>query len=188
LPTILNFSGSDSSSAAAQNATDTLQFTALPQKGLLTSTSPALTCTNVTGAVIGEVMTNCTSATVYTPLLGATGVDTFTYTITNGLDGDTSAPATVTVTIGGATPPTAGAGFSAEIFTGVNIVNYLGGTLAELNSDADAVQALTVTITVDGLPVVHVVNGPDFVNMDFADQFPDGTVPANTPVFVVAGS
>lgn len=183
LPTILNFSGSDSSDVAGGS---TLQFTSLPQKGLLTSTAPTLTCTDVTGAVLGEVRTNCSAATVYTPLLGATGVDTFTYTITNG--GDTSAAATVTVTIGGAIAPTPGAGFNDPLVAGVNLTSYGGGTLSQLATDAAAGGATSVSVTSGGAFLVHVVGAPDFVNAAFAANFAGGDVPAGTVVLVFVGS
>jgi hypothetical protein len=182
LPTILNFSGTDSSSVAGGSS---LQFTTLPQKGLLTSTTPTLTCTDVTGAVLGEVMTNCSAATVYTPLLGATGTDTFTYTITNG--GDTSAAATVTVTIGGSTTPTPGAGFSTEIVAGFNISQYNGGTVAQMAADAAAAGATTVSVTVEGGFLTYVVGAPAFVNAAFEANFTDG-IPAGTGVLVIVGS
>jgi len=182
LPIILNFSGSDSSAVGGGSS---LAFTALPQKGLLTTVTPALTCTNVTGAVLGEVMTNCSAATVYTPLLGATGTDTFTYTITNG--GDTSAAATVTVTIGGVPAPTPGAGFATALVAGVNLTTYGGGTLAELATDAAAGGATSVSVTVAGAFLVHVVGAPDFVNAAFAANFPTG-VPAGTVVLVLVSS
>jgi hypothetical protein len=122
---------------------------------------------------------------VYTPLLGATGTDTFTYTITNG--GDTSAAATVTVTIGGSTTPTPGAGFSTEIVAGFNISQYNGGTVAEMAADAAAAGATTVSVTVEGGFLTYVVGAPAFVNAAFEANFTDG-IPAGTGVLVIVGS
>jgi hypothetical protein len=185
LPTILNFSGSDSS---AFGAGSTLQFTTLPTKGLLTSTTPPLTCTDVTGAVIGEVMTNCSASTVYTPLLGATGVDTFMYTITNA--GDTSAAATVTVTIGGGggVTPTPGDNFDQPIVPGLTATVYSGGSVDQLAADAAAAGATSVSVTVSGQIITYVVGAPAFVNQAFVDNFTDGVIPTTQIVLVVVTS
>ena len=140
----------------------------------------------VSGAVIGEVLTNCSTQLVYTPLAGATGTDTFTYTITNG--GDTSAEATVTIVLPGGSPtPSPGGGFSTALVTGVNLTTYNGGTLAQLATDAAAANATSVSVTAGGAFLVHVVGAPDFVNAAFAANFPSD-VPAGTVVLVLVSS
>jgi hypothetical protein len=182
LPVIVVLSGSDSSSVSAGPS---VGFASLPTKGVLSTITPTLTCTDVTGAVIGEVLTNCVAQVVYTPLAGATGTDTFTYTIENG--GDTSAAATVTIILPGGTSTTPGAGFTTALVVGVNLTTYGGGTVAQLGTDAAAAGATSVSVTVGGSFVVYVVGAPDFVNVDFATNF-SGGVPAGTVVLVLIQS
>ena len=192
LPIILVFSGTDSSSISKAPAG--LDFTSLPTAGLLLLTpGPRLICTDVDVPVLGEVMTNCSAHVLYTPLLGASGTDTFTYTITN--DDHTSVPATVTVTLpGGMVPPmvdvpapTMGEGFAGALAPGVTLTTYGGGTVAQLNADASTAGATSVAVTDSGTFVVLVVDGPSFVNRAFNDLFSDG-VPAGTVVLVLVSS
>ena len=182
LPIIVGLAGSDSSEVALNSA---FGFTKLPTKGILTAPTAAL-CTNVTGAVIGEVMTNCLGQTVYTALLGATGTDSFEYTLLN--HGETSAAATVTIILPGGTPtPTPGAGFTDALVAGVNLTTYRGGTVLQLATDAAAAGATSVSVTSAGAFIVHVVGAPDFVNAAFAANFPDD-VPSGQVVLVLVSS
>lgn len=186
LPVILQLGGTDSSETAANSA---ITFTSLPTKGLLGLTpAPTLTCTDVAGAVIGEVRTNCNASVLYTPLVGATGTDTFTYTISNGAAPDVSAAATVTIILPGGSSTTPGAGFGTALVAGVNLTTYGGGTLAQLATDATAAGATSVSVTSGGSFLVHVVGAPDFVNAAFAANFADGNVPAGTVVLVLVSS
>ena len=190
LPIIVGLAGSDSSEFVGSDSNGVLDgpaftFTKLPTKGILTDPTAAL-CTDVTGAVVGEVMTNCLGQTVYTALLGATGTDSFEYTLRNA--GETSATATVTIILPGGTPtPTPGAGFADALVAGVNLTTYRGGTVLQLATDAAAAGATSVSVTSAGAFIVHVVGAPDFVNAAFAANFPDD-VPSGQVVLVLVSS
>lgn len=184
VPVIVALTGTDLAEAFANQA---FTLSSLPTKGVLgTITTPI--CSNVTPIVIGETVSSCTAQVVYTPLLGATGTDSFTYTFTNGATPDTSVAATVTLVLPGGTPtPTPGAGFTTALVAGVNLTTYGGGTLTELATDAAAANATSVSVTADGAFLVHVVGAPDFVNAAFAANFPTD-VPAGTVVLVLVSS
>ncbi len=193
IPVIAPLSGSDSSEIAGVGGGGPVvaawAFSVLPTKGILTLPATAPICTNTTGTpapAVGEVLTNCVGQVVYTPLLGATGTDSFQYTLSNG--GETSAAATVTIILPGGSSTTPGAGFTPDIVAGFNLTAYNGGTLSQLANDAAAAGATTVSVTVGGAFLTHVVGAPDFVNAAFAANFSDGNVPAGTQVFVIAGS
>jgi hypothetical protein len=180
IPILVPLSGSDSTEVAGGAS---FQATLLPTKGVLGTPTTAL-CTNVALAKVGEVMTNCLAQVLYTPLLGATGNDTFDYTLING--GETSAAATVNIVLpGGSGTVTPGAGFLKDpLDVGFNITSYNGGTVDQLGSDGAAVNAVTVSFTVDGGFLVYVVGAPAFVNQDVIDAFPGG-IPAGEGVIVV---
>jgi len=184
VPVIIALSGTDVAEAFANQA---FTLTSLPTKGVLgTITTPI--CSNVTPVVVGETVSSCTAQVVYTPLLGATGNDSFQYTFTNGATPDTSAAATVTIVLpGGSGTVTPGAGFSTEIVAGFNISQYNGGTVAQMAADAAAAGATTVSVTVEGGFLTYVVGAPAFVNAAFEANFPDG-IPAGTGVLVIVGS
>ena len=184
VPVLVALVGSDSTEVAAGSV---FTLTVLPTKGILGAITAPL-CTNVGGTPapkVGEVLTNCTSQVVYTPLLGAAGTDSFQFTFTNG--GETSVAATVSIILpGGAPAPTPEAGFGAALVTGVNLTTYGGGTVAQLEVDATDGDATSVSVTVAGDFIVLVVGAPAFVNQAFSDNFPDG-VPAGTVVLVLVG-
>jgi len=183
LPVLVQLSGSDSTEVAAGTA---FTLTVLPTKGILgTITTPL--CVNVALAKVGEVMTNCTSQVLYTPLLGATGTDSFSYTMTNGAE--VSSAGTGSIILPAAAPaapvPTPAAGFAGDLSSGVNLTTYGGGTVEQLGTDAADAGATSVVVTVEGAFIVYVVGAPAFVNQAFTDQYPDG-VPADTVVLVLA--
>lgn len=182
LPVIIALTGSDSTEVAAGPA---FAFTLLPTQGVLGAIT-GTACVNVTGAVAGEVLTNCSAQVIYTPLLGGSGTDSFQYTLTNGTE--VSAAGTVTVILpGGAPTPTPGAGFGAPLDVGVTATTYGGGTVAQLETDASAAGATSVSVTSAGDFVVLIVGAPAFVNQAFNDLFPTG-VPAGTVVIVLVTS
>lgn len=182
VPILVPLVGSDSTEVAGGSS---FQATQLPTKGILGTPTTAL-CTNVTGAKVGEVMTNCNAQVLYTPLLGATGNDSFKYTLING--GETSDAATVNVVLpGGSGTPTPGAGFTDALVAGVNLTTYGGGTVEQLATDAGAAGAVSVSVTDSGAFVIYIVGAPSFVNQAFADLFTAG-VPAGTVVLVLVTS
>lgn len=179
IPVLVTLVGADSTEVAA---TTSFTFTKLPTKGILGTPTTAI-CNNVALAKVGEVMTNCTSQVVYTALLGATGNDTFDYTMTNG--GETSVAASVTIVLPGVTAPvTSVQGFAKDPVAGFNITTYNGGTVDQLGIDAAASGALTVAFTVSGNYVVYVVGAPAFVNQAVIDAFTGG-IPAGEGVVIV---
>ena len=185
IPVLVSLNGSDDTETFAGPA---FTVTVLPLKGVLgTVTAPI--CTNVGTAltrVVGAVMTNCASNVIYTPLIGATGSDSFTFTFTNGTE--VSAAQTATITLPAApvavVAPTLTGGFATTVSTGVNLTTYGGGTVAELDADGVAAGATSISVTVDGAYVVYVVGAPEFVNAAFNALFPT-SVPNGTVVLVV---
>ncbi|MDA0351682.1 MAG: hypothetical protein O3A10_05685 [Chloroflexi bacterium] len=179
IPVLVSLVGADSTEVAATAA---FTFTKLPTKGIL-GTPTTASCTNVALAKVGEVMTNCTSRVLYTPLLGATGNDTFDYVLTNGTE--TSVAAAVSIVLPGVTAPVAVVqGFAKDPVAGFNITTYNGGTVDQLGIDAAASGALSVAFTVGGKYVVYVVGAPAFVNQAVIDAFTGG-IPAGEGVVIV---
>ena len=185
IPVLVSLTGTDLTEVA-----DTASFdlTILPTKGILGAIGAAV-CTDVGTAatrVVGSAMTNCTSMVTYTPLLGATGSDTFSFTFTNGAEKSVAAVGTITLP---AAPvvvaaPTLTGGFAATLSTGVNLTTYGGGTVAELDADGVAAGATSISVTIDGAFVVYVVSAPEFVNAAFNAQYPT-SVASGTVVLVV---
>jgi hypothetical protein len=185
IPVIVSLNGTDDTEVSTGvAATQFFAVTVLPLKGVLGTVSAAI-CTDVLPAstrVVGAVMTNCASTVIYTPLIGATGSDTFTFTLTNG--GEVSAAQTATITLPAAPAPvvvvtdvggfTDGAGATQVIATGTNLVLYGGGTVAELEADGLASGATSISVTVDGAYITLVIGAPAFANAAFTAQFPDG--------------
>ena len=190
IPVIVSLNGTDDTEVSTgAPATQFFTVTVLPLKGVLTLPVSPVICTNVGTAltrVVGAVMTNCASTVVYTPLIGATGSDSFTFTLTNG--GEVSAAQTATITLPAApvavVAPTLTGGFATTVSTGVNLTTYGGGTVAELDADGVVAGATSISVTVDGAYVVYVVGAPEFVNAAFNAQFPT-SVPNGTVVLVV---
>jgi hypothetical protein len=185
IPVLVSLTGTDLTEVA-----DTASFdlTILPTKGILGAIGAAV-CTDVGTAatrVVGSAMTNCTSMVTYTPLLGATGSDTFSFTFTNGAEKSVAAVGTITLP---AAPvvvaaPTLTGGFAATLSTGVNLTTYGGGTVAELDADGVAAGATSISVTIDGAFIVYVVSAPEFVNAAFNAQYPT-SVANGTVVLVV---
>ena len=185
IPVIVSLNGTDDTEVGAAGA---FAVTVLPLKGVLGLVSAAI-CTDVVtvpATKVGAVMTNCASTVIYTPLIGATGSDSFTFTLTNG--GEVSAAQTATITLPAApvavVAPTLTGGFATTVSTGVNLTTYGGGTVAELDADGVVAGATSISVTVDGAYVVYVVGAPEFVNAAFNAQFPT-SVPNGTVVLVV---
>ena len=185
IPVIVSLNGTDDTQVGTAGA---FAVTVLPLKGVLGLVSAAI-CTDVVtvpATKVGAVMTNCASTVIYTPLIGATGSDSFTFTLTQG--GEVSAAQTATITLPAApvavVAPTLTGGFATTVSTGVNLTTYGGGTVAELDADGVVAGATSISVTVDGAYVVYVVGAPEFVNAAFNAQFPT-TVPFGTVVLVV---
>ena len=185
IPVIVSLNGTDDTQVGTAGA---FAVTVLPLKGVLGLVSAAI-CTDVVtvpATKVGAVMTNCASTVIYTPLIGATGSDSFTFTLTNG--GEVSAAQTATITLPAApvavVAPTLTGGFATTVSTGVNLTTYGGGTVAELDADGVVAGATSISVTVDGAYVVYVVGAPEFVNAAFNAQFPT-SVPNGTVVLVV---
>jgi len=100
--------------------------------------------------------------------------------------------AVMTVTVGGvaATPtgtaPAGGTGtFDRPIPSiGVNTAIWGGGSVSQLAAAVASAGGISVTVFVNGAPVVLIPGAPDFVNAAFNAAFPAG-VPAGTIVLVV---
>ena len=185
IPVIVSLNGTDDTQVGTAGA---FAVTVLPLKGVLGLVSAAI-CTDVVtvpATKVGAVMTNCASTVIYTPLIGATGSDSFTFTLTQG--GEVSAAQTATITLPAApvavVAPTLTGGFATTVSTGVNLTTYGGGTVAELDADGVVAGATSISVTVDGAYVVYVVGAPEFVNAAFNAQFPT-SVPNGTVVLVV---
>ena len=185
IPVIVSLNGTDDTEVGTAGA---FAVTVLPLKGVLGTVSAAI-CTDVVtvpATKVGAVMTNCASTVIYTPLIGATGSDSFTFTLTNG--GEVSAAQTATITLPAAAvavvAPTLTGGFATTVSTGVNLTTYGGGTVAELDADGVAAGATSISVTVDGAYVVYVVGAPEFVNAAFNALFPT-SVANGTVVLVV---
>jgi len=73
-------------------------------------------------------------------------------------------------------PPATGDGTftSAPAASGVSIVVFNGGTVAQLAETAAGLDVVSISATVDGAFVVYVVGAPAFVNAAFNAAFPDG--------------
>jgi len=114
-------------------------------------------------------------------LIGATGSDSFTFTLTQG--GEVSAAQTATITLPAAAvvvPPVVLTGFSITPVAGSNLATYHGGTVEQCATDAAADSVTSIAVTVDGAYIIHVVGAPTFVNAAFAAHFvlevPAGTI------------
>ena len=182
-PTVLvSLTGNDKTEISAFPS---FKLTMLPTKGIL-GTVGAAVCTDVTLAVQGAVMTNCVSEVSYTPILGATGTDSFSYTLTNGAEISVASVATITLpaaAVIAATPEVTG-GFTDTLGSGVNLTTYGGGTVAELGAAGVTAGATSISVTIDGAFVVYVVGAPEFVNAAFSALYPTG-VASGTVVLVV---
>jgi hypothetical protein len=110
------------------------------------------------GAVDCTAGTSCT----YTPAAGFTGADSFTYTVTDGPN--TSAPATVDVTVNVIVPPNAiPVAVDDTATTGMN--NQVVIDVLANDTDADAVDVLTIAsgdaVSANGGTVVCVTGVPN---------------------------
>lgn len=100
--------------------------------------------------------------------------------------------AVATVTVGGVSPtatgttPAGGTGtFDRPIPSiGVNTAIWGGGSVSQLAAAVASAGGISVTVFVNGAPVVLIPGAPDFVNAAFNAAFPTG-VPAGTIVLVV---
>ena len=68
---------------------------------------------------------------------------------------------------------------------GVNSLVWGGGTEQQLLAAMRAVDGISVTVLVNGEPIVLIPGAPAFVNRTFREVFPGGSVPAGTSVLVV---
>ncbi len=197
LPVLIALTGTDVTETAAA---PTMDATVLPTKGTLgvIGSSGTPDCVDVGTAatrVVGSAMTNCTGLVKYTPLLGATGTDTFSFTFTNGTE--ISAAALVTITLPAAevaiVTPTVIPAFHIGnneplvVVRGINLGVYNGGTLVKFDSDcrelSPAENILTLSVIVDGDLIIWIVGAPAFVNNAFTGHFADG-VPNNTLMII----
>ncbi len=75
-------------------------------------------------------------------------------------------------------------GFGPAIGPGLNLASYGGGSLAQIDAELIEAGATSIAVTVNGALVIHIAGAPEFVNGQFAQNFPAG-LPAGTPVLVV---
>lgn len=66
---------------------------------------------------------------------------------------------------------------------GLNIWN--GGSIEALSAGVEQGAGQSVFVAVDGTLIGYIPGAPSFVNAAFVEAFPDGDVPAGTPVLVV---
>ncbi|GMU39600.1 MAG: 6,7-dimethyl-8-ribityllumazine synthase [Chloroflexota bacterium] len=141
----------------------------------------------VTGAAGGNLVVPSTAVATTNGVATATFVSggvTGPFTVTAVPSAGTASFKQLTVVT--ALTPAPGAGEGAGGFTGsiapsgVSLVVYGGGTVAQLAADAAAAGVKTISVTVDGAFKVYVVGAPAFVNAGFP-----ATLAANTPVIVV---
>ncbi len=105
---------------------------------------PAQTLTYTIGTTTTHgVLSFSSSTVVYTPELGYTGADSFTYTVSDGIS--TSTPATVTITVGSQSTSggsSSGSGSSSVTSSGGYFVSSNGGPLAQGGSSGSVGQVL----------------------------------------------
>jgi VCBS repeat-containing protein len=141
--------------------------TTVPASGVLTNDtdvdSTGLTAAIATPASYGFVTLSANGALTYTPTLSFTGLDTFTYTVTDGIL--TSAPVTVTLTT---TPET-------EAIV-INEIMHHPGTESPLEEFIELHNTATFPIDLTGW---RISKGVDFT-------FPNVTIPASGYIVVAA--
>jgi hypothetical protein len=192
IPVLIALTGTDVTETAAA---PTMAATVLPLKGTLGVIGSFGTpeCVDVGTAstrVVGSAMTNCTGMVKYTPLLGATGTDTFEFTFTNGTEISVAALVTITLPPAAPVPVVVPAFHSGNneplvVVGGLNSGVYNGGTLVKFDSDCGELspENITLSATVDGVYFTWVCGAPAFVNKAFTAHFEDG-VPKNTILLV----
>jgi hypothetical protein len=126
----------------------------------------------------------------YTPLLGATGTDTFEFTFTNGTEISVAALVTITLPPAAPVPVVVPAFHSGNneplvVVGGLNSGVYNGGTLVKFDSDCGELSPnrSTLTAPVDGVYFTWVCGAPAFVNKAFTAHFAWG-VPKDTILLV----
>ena len=127
------------------------------------------TATGSAGSSISDLRTTDAGTTTVN-LIGVTAGTTQIVLNTSTI----TALRSVTVGTGPAVVVTAPGAFVGTVSaTGTSIVTFTG-TVAQLAATATEAKAVTVTATVGGKFVTHVVGAPAFVNADFAAAFPTG--------------
>ena len=133
---------------------------------LLNDTDPdgdALTITAATNGARGRTVVNSGLTVTYTPNTGVTsGIDTFTYTISDGRGG--LATATVTITVTAPPPPNRAPIANADTATtrpGIPVrIDVVGGTtagaVADTDPDGDAIVLATVQSFVGGAAAIQL--------------------------------
>ncbi|MQA00897.1 MAG: hypothetical protein GEU80_16515 [Dehalococcoidia bacterium] len=154
---------------------DTITVTALDEDG-----NPVPDGTAVSVGVSAGVAFACTTT--------VNGVATCSYT-PPGVAQTVTAVATVTGTTGTTTFEAGGEVVGDGSFTGtipssgVALVTFNGGTVAQLAAAAQAEGVLSVSATVGGEFIVYIVGAPAFVNAEFNSTFSAG-LEAGTPVIL----
>ncbi|WP_020558281.1 Ig-like domain-containing protein [Thiofilum flexile] len=148
--------------AAANDMRSTPLNTAISVDVLANDKDPdgdALTITDfsTTSTQGGSVSKDAAGNLVYTPKTGFTGVDTFTYTVSDGKGGSATATATITVEAPKNAPPKAVADASTTAFNSPTTINVLGNDtdpendpLSISNFDTTSANGGTISKTADG--------------------------------------
>jgi len=126
----------------------------------------ALTALLVTGPAHGTLTLNPDGSFTYQPTANFNGTDTFTYQVSDGHT--TSAPVTVTLTVGDDITLVPGAG------------RYTGGTRVTVEGSGFGPAGTPATVTIGGIPALDAE-----VLDDTHITFVTPALPANTPVDVV---
>jgi hypothetical protein len=147
--------GSSHAPDAVDDAQSTAQDTPVAINVLANDTDPdgdLLTVTDVTQPVNGSVINNLDGTVTYTPNVGFSGIDSFAYIITDGVESD---QATVTVTVVAATgPPDAVDDAPSTAQDTPVAINVLAN---DTDPDGDSLTVTDVTQPVNG----SVVNNND---------------------------
>ncbi len=132
------------------------------------------------GSSVGATTTGGTATLTLIPV--STGTSVAVGVATGGVTGSQ----TFTIAASGTTPPPDGEGsFTGTISdSGVSIVSFDGGTVADLAAAAADAGLISVWVTVDGEFVGFISGAPAFVNAAFSAQFAGG-IPAGTLAIVV---
>jgi hypothetical protein len=187
LPVLIALTGVDLVSASSGAA---FTITQLPTKGTLGTITTPICATITPTPAVGEVRAQCTAQVQYTPLVGATGNDSFTYSFTNNAN-TSSGSGTVSIVLpGGTTGPVGGDGqfATAPMFTGSapNITTFGGGTLVEFQAAANALPTMSrvfVQNATTGALSLYVSGGGISNNPFNTGTFATG-IPAGTQVII----
>lgn len=143
-----------------------------------------ITVSDVTQGAMGSVVNNGTDVT-YTPDSGFVGIDTFTYTISDGALTDT---ATVTIDVGGVNSPPTAVDDSATTNQDVAVVIDVLANDSDIDMDtltvSDVTDGASGTVTNNGTDVTYTPNAGTFGTDTFTYTVTDGALTDTATVTV----